>query len=188
MEKIRYRRGFTYVEVIMTISIVVILSLGGYIKYERFKESIQLREAKLKIEEIYSRYIIKSLDTKEKYEIILDLKNENIEVFLSKLNVRLENIELPKKLKYATIYDEVQLSKIKSMTTLDGNLSNSFTVYIFDYDGLAKYRIAFYNYQPNKFLKINIYKNMGVKDATYKNIVKYHKSIEAKNHIGWKLE
>lgn len=193
MSKNKYSKGMTYLEVLVVISILGFLTIGSYLKYIKVSEMVDLKDAKLKIVETYSLYAIKSLDLQQSFKVDLFMKEKYINTELILIgNIdkieKNEKIQLPKKLRYATVYNNSVLTEIRAKTTITGNLNKSFTVYIFDYKDLAKYRIAFYIYQTNKFLQINIYENISANEATYSNIEKYHKSSEGQNHIGWQKE
>ncbi|MBC2856310.1 MAG: type II secretion system protein [Cetobacterium sp.] len=193
MSKNKYSKGMTYLEVLVVISIIGFLTIGSYLKYIKVLEMVDLKDAKLKIVETYSLCAIKSLDLQQSFKVDLFMKEKYIDTELvlvgniDKIEKK-EKIQLPKKLRYATVYDNSVLTEIRAKTTITGNLNKSFTVYIFDYKDLAKYRIAFYIYQTNKFLQVNIYENINASGATYSNIEKYHKSSEGQNHIGWQKE
>lgn len=193
MSKNKYSKGMTYLEVLVVISIIGFLTIGSYLQYIKVLEMVDLKDAKLKIVETYSLCAIKSLDLQQSFKVDLFMKEKYIDTELvlvgniDKIEKK-EKIQLPKKLRYATVYDNSVLTEIRAKTTITGNLNKSFTVYIFDYKDLAKYRIAFYIYQTNKFLQVNIYENINASGATYSNIEKYHKSSEGQNHIGWQKE
>ena len=71
--------------------------------------------------------------------------------------------------------------------TKDGNITPSFSIYIFGYDDIARYRISFYGFDMVKFMKINIYRNMKNKKVKYDNIVSYHEKF-AYEEDEWKKE
>ena len=98
--------------------------------------------------------------------------------------------ELPEKLKYTTIYNGIALRKIEFSTKATGNLSKAFSVYICDYDENAKYRIAYYNFQQSRILKINVYKNVRAGKIKYKDLEKYFINDFGENEVkaGWEKQ
>ena len=46
-------------------------------------------------------------------------------------------------------------------------------MYIFGYSNQVENRVAFYTFQKERVLKINIYLNRDVKDVNYENILNY---------------
>lgn len=61
-------------------------------------------------------------------------------------------------------------------------------MYIFGYSNQVENRVAFYTFQKERVLKINIYLNRDVKDVNYENILNYHYSQNGQNRIGWMEE
>ncbi|SKA03639.1 prepilin-type N-terminal cleavage/methylation domain-containing protein [Cetobacterium ceti] len=182
------KKGFTFLEVIVTIGILGILLSLGLVNYKAVKEYLALKESTNKIISTYYYYTNKAMIDGKDFQIKNFLKEKRIEIIHLENSEKIETLELSKNLRYTVIYENIKLNYIESITNKWGNLNNSFTIYIFGKNNLAKYRIAFYNYQISKILKINIYKNVSASEATYENIVNYHYSVGGENHIGWKKE
>lgn len=182
------KNGFTFLEVIVTLGILGILLSLGLINYRAIEEYLSLKESSNKIVSIYYYYTNKAMVDGKMVQIKNFLKEKRIEIYYLGNPNKIEKLELSKKLKYVVVYENKKLDYMESKTNRWGNLNNSFTIYIFGKNNLAKYRIAFYNYQISKILKINIYKNISASNATYENIVNYHYSMEGENHIGWEKE
>lgn len=113
-------------------------------------------------------------------------KNIEIKTLTDKIE---ETINLPKKLSYLVPYtvngSSQLIDKLSIATTMDGNLSDSFTTYILDYSGKIKYRIATYTFQENKILKINTYKKISGASISKEELLKYHEllfSVEELNN------
>ena len=85
------------------------------------------------------------------------------------------------------VYNKENVEKFEVKITRDGNITPSFSIYIFGYDDIARYRISFYGFDMIKFMKINVYKNIKNKKAKYKDIVSYHEKF-AYEEDGWKKE
>lgn len=181
MEK---NKGYSLIETVIVVAIILIFSGTGIIKYRNLKENRALLEAKVKIEDIYGRYAEASFDSGELYKIEIDYRKKQIQIKNNKEEI-IEKHKLPEDIRYATPYNGQKEDFVRTTTTRNGNLSDSFTIYLFDYGGLAKYRIAFYIYQKSQLLKINTYYNRSAKDALYENIVNYHTSSAGQNHMGW---
>lgn len=182
------KKGFTFLETILVLGILGILLSLGLNNYRAVEEYLALKESSNKIVSTYYYYTNKAMIDGKDFQIKNFLKEKRIEINQLGNLKKIEILKLPKNLKYTVIYENKKLNYIESKTNKWGNLNNSFTIYIFGKNNLAKYRIAFYNYQISKILKINIYKNISASEATYENIVNYHYSVEGESHIGWEKE
>lgn len=148
---------------------------------------MDLEKSRRIIQTFFIKYTMRSLYEKSKYQIEIDMLNKNLNV--KKLNSEIiEKLYLPEKLKYEIIYDNSRNQKFKVDTTKNGNLSKAFTMYIFGYSNQVENRVAFYTFQKERVLKINIYLNRDVKDVNYENILNYHYSQNGQNRIGWMEE
>ena len=177
-------RALTLMELVITVSIISLLLVFFSIKYEKYKESNSLYEAKIKISNILSKYRDLAYYNNTTYTITFNLPLGTITLSDS-FNNYVEKTELPKKLKYQIITNEHNSNYFVTKITANGNLSDAFTIYIFDYNDLAQYRIAFYTFLQIKYLLINIYKNQTVTEATFSNLLNYHSTADSQNHVGW---
>jgi type II secretory pathway pseudopilin PulG len=180
-------RGYSLVETVVVIAIFFIFLSIGSIKYRNLKETRSLLEGKIKIQDTFQRYVDLSFDSNTIYELEIDFKAYTIVIRDSIKREMIERVNLPSDINYATPYDGIKKDKFKTTTTKNGNLSDSFTIYLFDYKKKARYRVAFYIYQKNQILKINTYINISA-EANYDEIVTYHESNSGQNHIGWEKE
>lgn len=184
MKKIR-QKGFTLIEFVFVISITSILLFGVQYSHNIFKERALITEATIKIVKNFNSYRDLAYYEETSYNIEVDGREKKL-VF--KLGAsELERVELPKQLRYKISVIR-SYDKLNTWMTRDGNLGHSFSIYIFGKSNLAKYRISFYTFSKLKYLTINIYKNISAKEATYKNILDYHQTQSAINHVGWKKE
>lgn len=140
----------------------------------------------MKIGNTFKFYSRKSKIERKRYGLNIFLREKNIEILNSKTCV--EKVELPSKLYYEIVYNGVRTDKFEVETTKNGNLSKSFTMYIFNTKDEIALRISFYTFEEERLLKINIYKNRSVRKILRSEIVKYHYSEEAQNRVGWEKE
>ncbi|WP_410208483.1 hypothetical protein [Fusobacterium sp.] len=151
----------------------------GFIYFKKHSEKKEINEAKIKICDIFKTYATDALNREKKYIINLNYNTKEIQVLKNSLK-EIERVSLPENLYYTTIFktgdtDNKVQTLFTATITRNGNITPSFSIYIFGYDKIAKYRISFYGFQVIKFMQINIYKNIKDKKATYENISFYHK-------------
>ena len=187
MNKNKKNKGLTFLDTIACVAIIFIVSSFLFYKILKYNEKMDLEKSRRIIQTFFIKYTMRSLYEKSKYQIEIDMLNKNLNV--KKLNSEIiEKLYLPEKLKYEIIYDNSRNQKFKVDTTKSGNLSKAFTRYVFGYNNQVENRVAFYTFQKEKVLKINIYLNRAVKDINYDNILNYHYSQEGQNRIGWMEE
>lgn len=160
-----------------------------YIKYENINEKRDLEKAVDILETIVYKYASKSIAKKNTFDIKFNYTKKEIIVKNEGQNIELEKIKLPEKLKYGTVYNNILLKEVNFSTKASGNLSKAFSIYICDYSENAKYRIAYYNFQQSRILKINVYKNMRAGKIKYSELEKYHYNIgEDEVKAGWEKQ
>ena len=187
MNKNKKNKGLTFLETIACVAIIFIVSSFLFYKIIKYNEKMDLESSRRIIQSFFIKYTVKSMYEKNKYYIEIDMINKNLNI--KKLNSEIiERVYLPKKLKYEIIYDSNRNKNFKVDTTKNGNLSKAFTMYIFGYNNQVENRIAFYTFQKEKVLKINIYLNRDIKDINYDNILNYHYSQDGQNRVGWMEE
>ena len=173
----------------MTVGIIFFLFVSVYIKYENLNEKREIERAADIFETTVYKYAAKSLSSKKTFDIEFDYLEKEIRIKSEGKDILTEKINLPKKLKYGTVYNKVLLKKISFSTKASGNLSKAFSVYICDYSENAKYRIAYYNFQQSRILKINVYKNIRAGKIKYKDLEKYHYNLgENEVKAGWEKQ
>ncbi|WP_448820322.1 hypothetical protein [Cetobacterium sp.] len=187
MNKNNKNKGLTFLETIACVAIIFIVSSFLFYKKIKYNEKMDLERSRRIIQAFFIKYTVRSLYEKNKYQLEINMLDKNLTV--KKLNTDvIEKVYLPEKLKYEIIYDNRRNQNFKVDTTKNGNLSKAFTMYIFGYTGQVENRVAFYTFQKEKVLKINIYLNRAVKEINYDNILKYHYSQDGQNRVGWMEE
>lgn len=184
--KLIKNKGYTYLNIVVSTLIILSVMYVGIIYYRNLKEKREIEEAKQQIVNIFTDYSVMSFDNEKLYNVKIDYILKKIIVYENLIREK-ENIKLPFSLKYATVYDKKNLERFEVKITKDGNITPSFSIYIFGYDDIARYRISFYGFDMVKFMKINIYRNMKNKKVKYENIVSYHEKF-AYEEDEWKKE
>lgn len=180
------RKGITLIETIIILFIVSIISLLSFIRVERYLEEKEIVRAKLLFQTLFSKYSKQSYYSGDIFTIKIYLEAKKIEVYKS--TELKEKIVLPRELSYRIVYDRERQKIFTFQTTEQGNLSKSFTIYIFDKKNKARIRIALYIFQEDRILKINTYRNSNAKGITLDNIIEYHYSEKGEKRDGWKEE
>lgn len=179
----RKKYAFYLVEVIITLAIfLIILDIGFYHIKER-EEKFNINFAKILICENILTYSKKSLEKNKNFYFHFNFLKKEIKIS-NIIDKNIEVVTLPKNLKYTTIFDNRPVEVFSAKITRNGNITPSFSVYIFNRKNIAKYRISFYGFQIIKHLKINVYKNVKDFKPRYDNILNYHNNWE-KNRKFW---
>ncbi|MGL4989419.1 MAG: hypothetical protein ACRC5F_09305 [Cetobacterium sp.] len=186
MNKIIRNKGLTFLETIASLAIIFVVSSFLYIKINKINEKLDLEKNRRIIQMIFFKYIDKSSYENEKYRIELDFIEKNL--IIKKNKIEIEKILLPRKLKYEIPYDRKRNPKFILETTNTGNLSKSFTIYVFGYKEQVENRISFYTFKKQRYLTINTYLNISLKNINYNNILEYHYSEEGEERNGWQKE
>lgn len=180
------KKAFCFIDILIQISLIFLLTSLGFICFRNYSEQQEVKRAKTEIYELFTTYATKAFNEKERFT--LDFNYSTKEIVVSKTTVvKVEILKLPKNLKYITIFDKEKVEKFTANITINGNITPSFSIYIFGYDDVAKYRISLYGFDLIKYMQINIYKNLKDKTATYKNILSFHNNW-TKRKIYWKEE
>ena len=173
----------------MTVGIIFFLFVSVYIKYENLNEKREIERAADIFETTVYKYTAKSLASKKTFEIKFDYLKKEIRIKPEGKNILIEKIDLPKKLKYATVKKGNIEKEKEFLTKKTGNISKAFSVYICDYSENAKYRIAYYTFQQSRILKINVYKNVRAGKIKYEDLGEYHYNL-GENEVkeGWEKQ
>lgn len=174
MIKIKKIRAFTTFEVIISILVFSFLLNIAFIKYRDFREKQAIEEAKTKIVETFYLSSINALNKKIVQTIELDLFDKKIIISDKNFN-KIQTINLPKNLEYYHTFNSNK-KFLKLSFTKNGNISNSFSIYIFNSSKKVRYKISFYGFDRSKFLKINNYRKKDNSEIYLANIYKYHES------------
>lgn len=180
------KKGFCFVDIILQLGFIFLFISLGFICFKNYSEQQEVRKAKTEIYEFFTTYAIKAFNEKERFTIELDYVKKEITISVTAV-VRVEILKLPKSLKYITIFDKDKKEKFTANVTVNGNITPSFSIYIFGYDDIAKYRISLYGFDLIKYMQINVYRNIDDKTATYNGILNFHNNwTKRKTH--WKEE
>lgn len=172
------------IETVITVSLIfAFVNLGVFFVREQ-QEKTLLKEAKYKIIEVFYGYSEKAMLEKRIYRIKADYKEKTLTILTRNT---IQTVKLPEKLNYITIYEKIPQTTFTSLITDNGNITPSFTIYIFDSKNIARYRISFYGFEILKYMKINVYRNLKDENATYDNIENFHRRWDTKNPY-WKEE
>lgn len=176
------KNGFFLFEFLIILSITTLVFYFSYIKILKIKEEKDLEKAVLIISKTLEEYSTNSLWTSIEYKIKLYYSSNKIEIKKnSESSLLEESIELPNKLKYRipyTINNNLKLlDNIEIKTTINGNISDSFTTYVLDYKGNIRYRVAIYSFQENKLVKINVYKKISGEKISEDKLLEYHQKL-----------
>lgn len=160
----------------------------AFVKYREFKELRDINEAKTKITEAFYLVSTTSLKQKTEQELQLDLSAKKI--IISNKSLKIQEIQLPKDLIYYHTHT-LNLKKLKLSFTENGNISKSFSIYIFNRAKKVRYKISFYGFDKSRFLKINNYRKKKNSEITYSNIDEYHKNTNEDRetfYVDWRKE
>ncbi|MGL4968797.1 MAG: type II secretion system protein [Fusobacteriaceae bacterium] len=180
------RKGYTLAEAVVVLGIVSLLSLGIGVGYGNFREKLDIEEAKVSVITSLETYRDRAYYTHRSYSLLIDTGSKCIEFWEDSTEAKKYRIELPKKLRYRIPGWGGQGNMLTQINP-NGNLGNAFTLYIFGKSDRAKYRLGFYPFLQLKYLKINLYRNIGASEAVLGNIDKYHETSGAKNLVGWEM-
>ncbi len=131
-----------------------------------------INEAKTKIINTFFLAANLSLKFQKVEHIKLDFLNKKITV-LDYLYRKKKSHSLPKNLIYFHTHSDYD-NLLNLKFTKNGNISKSFSVYIFDSKKNAHYKISFLGFDRSKFLKINAYRKLSNNKINLSNILEYH--------------
>ncbi len=178
-------KGFSYIEIIVTITLILGISYLSIFYYTKLQEKRDIQKAKTLILNVFSEYTVKAFDKEDDFQIKIEHFQKKI--IVSDYWKEKEQIFLPKKLRYSSVFNNEKVEKLEVRITEHGNITPSFSIYIFGYDDIVKYRISFYGFDKIRFMKINVYKNLSDRRWTYKNLMIYHKKFNP-NSSKWRIE
>ncbi|WP_418964960.1 hypothetical protein [Cetobacterium sp.] len=184
MNKNKKNKGLTFLETIACVAIIFSVSSFLFYRVIKYNEKMDLEMSRYLIQTFFLEYTNRSMYENRVYSIELNTLEKYIVVKKTDTD-EIERVYLPKKLKYEIPYDNVRNPKFKVDTTKNGNLSKAFTLYIFGYGDQVENRLAFYIFQKERVLKINVYLKSTLKGINYSNILDYHYSQEGENRVGW---
>lgn len=165
-------QAFTFFETIFLILLISLCINISFIYFQKFKETQNIIEAKLKINDAFLYSSINSLNSHKEKKLQFDLVTKKIFIIDDFFKNERE-FSLPKNLiYYSTLNSNSYILNLNF--TKNGNISQSFSIYIFDRKRNARYKISFYGFDRSKFLKINNYKHIGKNNINLSEISNYH--------------
>lgn len=181
------KNGNLSIGIVMVIFISSVILGISSVRVKRQNDKKNLNISKTLIYEIYKKYATLAFDQNKEYNIIFDYDLKQIEILDASKKI-IEKIELPKTIEYATVYGDKVLKRIENKITINGNITPIYSIYIFGKDKVAKYRVSLYGFDTLKYLRINLYKNINDKKATYKDIVNFHSKFSTELDKSWVKE
>ena len=177
MKKIR-KAGFSLLELSVTMLLIIILIQASIEYYRNYQENLEIQLAKHQISKLFRLYSLKSFYHEREYyflisdfEKVIFIKNDIFELE--------EKVSLPPKLFYHLTSASVQNFKYGHLTK-HGNISPSFSIYIFDSSKNARYKISFSSFQQTKIVRIRHYNRNTTKKILMEDIGEYHKLTNEK--------
>lgn len=183
------RAGFSLLELSVAICLVTILLQVSFRYYRDYRDTLDLRLAKEKISKTFHLYSLKSFyEEKEYYFLVSDIEKK-MRIRNSSFRTEKE-VVLPSRLSFYLTSDSVRNLKYGHLTK-HGNIHPSFSIYLFNSSGQARYKISFSSFQETKLLRIRYYKKISGEEIPLKNISDYHKKTNDKRELflqDWKEE
>lgn len=171
MKKIN-KGGFSLLEVCVSALLVMIVIQISTSLYRNYQEHLDLQLAKIKISKLFYLYSMKSFYQRKAYYFTISDIEKTIEVKNSFF--LLENkVVLPNHLSYYLTSNSVLDQKYGHLTR-NGNISPSFFIYLFGYQGFVKDKITFSSFEETKILRLRQYHKIKGKSVDMENIQKYH--------------
>lgn len=187
-DNIKKDKAFSTFEIVLSILIFSFLMNIAFIKYREFKELRDINEAKTKIVEAFYLVSTTSLKQKTKQKLRLDLSTKKI--LISNKSLETQEVKLPRDLIYYHTYTS-NLNSFELSFTQNGNISKSFSIYIFNRAKKVRYKISFYGFDRSRFLKINNYRKKKNNEIPYSEILNYHKLTNEDResfYLDWRRE
>lgn len=178
--QMKNKKGFCFIDILLQVSIILLLLSFGFIYFKKSLEREELIKAKTEIYELFTTYATKAYNSRTSYGVELDYLKKTIIISQSSV-IQKEVIHLPKNLKYITIFDKQTQQKFTTKITSHGNITPSFSIYIFDYNDIAQYRISFYGFDLIRYMQINVYRNISDKTPKYRTILNFHNNWTTTN-------
>lgn len=113
----------------MSILIISIILNFSFIRYKNFKDLQDINTAKTVLNEIFFNLSISSLKLHKKQSMKLDFLNKKI--IIDNYSTKKQELKLPQSLSYYHTYPTYASSFLIEFTQ-NGNISKSFSIYIFD--------------------------------------------------------
>lgn len=169
------KRAFTFYETILILLIITTILNFTFLKYIDFQEKQAINQAMLKINEAFLYASTKSLNNRKSYTLKFEPKKIIIQ---NNIGIAEKEYHLPNNIYYYnTLKNNEILTKysLNLYFTKNGNISQSFSIYILDRKRYARYKISFYGFDRSRFLIINNYRKKKETKIPEKLLFKYHK-------------
>lgn len=174
------KKGFTLIELVVVVALSTILLRTASISVANMLERRALEEAKNRMIEVLRLYTDKSFNEAEEYNINLDYTDEVIRVRDADGNIE-EEIELPEMLRYYVNIDfDGDPDREEIRTTVKGGVKRlltdqliNFSIYVYDRNENARYRIAVDGINASRLVHINVDQNRSATTATWSNRTTY---------------
>lgn len=177
------KRGYTILEMIVIITLVSIVLGVASLSITRVNERKDILNTKSKIADILSLYIENSYATGKTYRVEIDLSSSSIEVDNIDTGDTIEVEELSGNLSYYLTKDSDGDLNYEEVETDSSGGMDSFSIYIFNYNDKAVYRISVDNIANSSGLAyVNVYRNLNA-DVTVANVGSY-----VMNYSQWEEE
>lgn len=172
MKKIK-KGGFSLLELSVTMLLIIILIQTSLHYYRNYQENLGIQLAKHQISKLFRLYSLKSFYHEKEYYFLVSDSEKFILVKNDVFDLE-EKISLSTQLSYHLTSSSVQNLKYGHLTK-HGNISPSFSIYIFDASKNARCKITFSSFQQTKIVRIRRYERNSKKKILKENIEDYHK-------------
>lgn len=172
MKKMK-KGGFSLLELSVTMLLIMILIQTSIRYYRNYQENLDIQLVKHQISKLFRLYSLKSFYHEREYYFLVSDSEKFILVKNDFFNLE-EKISLSPRLSYHLTSASVQNLRYGHLTK-HGNISPSFSIYIFDDSKNARYKITFSSFQQTKIVRIRHYKRNSKKKILKGNIEDYHK-------------
>lgn len=172
MKKIK-KGGFSLLELSVTMLLIIVLIQTAIHYYRNYQENLDIQLAKHKISKTFRLYSLKSFYYEREYYFLISDLEKSILIKNDVFHLE-EKIVLPSRLSYHLTSSSVQNLSYGHFTK-HGNISPSFSIYIFDSSKDARYKITFSSFQQTRIVRIRHYKKISNKKFLKENIEEYHR-------------
>ena len=183
MKKVN-KGGFSLLEVcVSTLLIMIVIQISTSL-YRNYQENSDLHLARTRIVKLFYLYSMKSFYQRKEYYFTISEIEKTIEVknsvFLSE-----NKIVLPNRLSYYLTSNSVQNQKYGHLTR-NGNISPSFSIYLFGYQGFVREKITFSSFQETKILRLREYRKIKGTEIDLQHIQQYHLETNKNRELFYK--
>lgn len=178
-------KGFTIIELLIVVALIGILVSVGGVSLKKQAESRAMLKIQNEFGDFFRVAAKRSFETGKKYSIHFDLTGKKI--IISRNGKITDTLELPGIFEYEKIAGSSVSQDITTTLTTNGNMSGSFTLYVFKSNSevkanwIAKYAIKFTTNDTHvKFLHVKEY--VPKSEVTREKITNGSKSVSKTNY------